>query len=330
MKGVWGLDESENSIFLSWFLTFGVCLFEENPYGWLGSTRIDYEIGDGSSTSAWFDYWCVNGPLCTSISPREIARAGFTLQDTVADVSIGETWNWPEAWRNLFPVLIHADAIQRNLSVQDQVLWMNGNKLHEFSSSEVWNSIRSREPQVDWVNVVWFSQCIPRHAFLMWLIMRRKLLTQDRILRWGADRRRNMNMMCCLLCYENFDSHEHLFFECKFSAQVWRLVRDKPSMSSVQPKRNLIVEWLSERARSKTAANFICRLIVAASAYIIWQERNNRLFRNHARPPDIVADAIVETIRYKLMGTRFKKTPRVMALLQEWEVQEGCLDDNGG
>ncbi|XP_022030979.1 uncharacterized protein LOC110931895 [Helianthus annuus] len=160
--------------------------------------------------------------------------------------------------------------------------------------------------------------------------MRKKLLTQDIILQWDLSRRKNMNMMCCLLCYENHDSHDHLFFECKFSSKIWNKVRQKVGMDDVAPKWEEIVEWLLVRANSKSAANYVSRILVAATAYFIWQERNARLFKNQMRPPDHLCQVVINTVRYKLTGVRLKRTDKVARLLQEWEIHDdGCSDDGG-
>ncbi|XP_035834095.1 uncharacterized protein LOC118482633 [Helianthus annuus] len=160
--------------------------------------------------------------------------------------------------------------------------------------------------------------------------MRKKLLTQDIILQWDFSRRKNMNMMCCLLCYENHDSHKHLFFECKFSAQVWNMVRYKAGMDSVDPKWEDIVDWLLVRSRSKSAANYVSRILVAASAYFNWQERNARLFKNQLGPLEQVYAMIIKTVRYKLMGVKMKRTERVRRLLGEWEILDADINGDGG
>ncbi|KAJ0847636.1 putative reverse transcriptase zinc-binding domain-containing protein [Helianthus annuus] len=184
--------------------------------------------------------------------------------------------------------------------------------------------------EVDWCRIVWFGQCIPRNAFLLWLIMRRKLLTQDKILSWDFSRRKNMNMMCCLLCYANHDSHSHLFFECKFSTQVWLLVRQKAGMGSVHAKWDDIVNWLLDRSNSKLASVYVAKLIVAATAYYIWQERNARLFRNQVRPPESLSEIIIQQVRYKLIGAKLKKCEKVRRLLRAWDIEGSVLHDDGG
>uniref|UniRef100_A0A251VNU9 Putative RNA-directed DNA polymerase, eukaryota, Reverse transcriptase zinc-binding domain protein n=1 Tax=Helianthus annuus TaxID=4232 RepID=A0A251VNU9_HELAN len=292
------------------------------PYMWT-------KIGNGEDTSAWYDKWCDIGPLGNFLTPRTITNAGFRLDNKVVDVQTNGVWSWPVAWRDLFPVLNQIDNVHIELNKQDKLLWRDGDDFDEVTTSGVWNSIRYRSPEVEWGSLVWFAQCIPRHAFLMWLIMRGKLLTQDKILQWGIERRKNMNMMCCMLCYQNNDSHSHLFFECPFSAQVWISVRQKVDMVSVQPKWTDIIDWLLPRARSRSVANYAARLLVAASAYIIWQERNARIFKNQMRPPEVISEVILNTVRYKLMGAKLRKTAKVQRWLGEWKIGSNTISDDG-
>ncbi|XP_022030707.1 uncharacterized protein LOC110931630 [Helianthus annuus] len=269
-------------------------------------------------------------PLGNFISPRNISDADFTLDDTVANIYSHGSWSWPMAWRDLFPVLIQLDQLHLNPTKPDRLLWRDGTDKFDFSSSGVWHSIRHKDPEVNWCNIVWFSQCIPRHAFMMWLVMKGKLLTQDKILNWELSRRKNMNMMCCLLCYKNFDSHAHLFFECEYSSQVWLIIRNKVGMSTVRPIWADIVDWLLARARSKAAGFFVAKILVAAALCFVWQERNARLFKNQLRPPEKIGEIILSTVRYKLMGAKLKSTTRVRRLLEDWEIHKGNVDDDGG
>ncbi|XP_035835814.1 uncharacterized protein LOC110887655 [Helianthus annuus] len=87
---------------------------------------------------------------------------------------------------------------------------------------------------------------------------------------------------------------------------VWNLVRVKVDRDNAEPKWASIVNWLMARSQSKTTANYVTRVFVGATAYIIWQERNARLFKNQTRPPDSICNIILKTVRYKLMGVKFK------------------------
>ncbi|XP_070029594.1 uncharacterized protein [Nicotiana sylvestris] len=53
---------------------------------------------------------------------------------------------------------------------------------------------------------------VPKHSFISWLVMRKKLLTKDRTLKMKITEDSD-----CILCVGNTESIEHLFFECTYS-----------------------------------------------------------------------------------------------------------------
>ncbi|PWA86367.1 reverse transcriptase zinc-binding domain-containing protein [Artemisia annua] len=70
----------------------------------------------------------------------------------------------------------------------------------------------------------------------------------------------------------------------------------------------------------RTAISVIGRLLLAATSYHIWIERNNRLFKNSRRSPEDLRDIIMVTIRLKLQTFRFKNTTMVSNLLTLWKM----------
>lgn len=56
-------------------------------------------------------------------------------------------------------------------------------------------------------------------------------------------------MMCCPLCVANFDSRNHLFFECNYFSQVLYKVRNHSKMQRAPPVWYDIVEWLGSREK---------------------------------------------------------------------------------
>nr|GEW50811.1 hypothetical protein [Tanacetum cinerariifolium] len=56
----------------------------------------------------------------------------------------------------------------------------------EFSVASVWDNIRPRGTSVYWHDVVWFTCCIPRHTFNLWLVIKRKLKNQDSLRQWDV------------------------------------------------------------------------------------------------------------------------------------------------
>ncbi|GJR77253.1 hypothetical protein Tco_0089618 [Tanacetum coccineum] len=56
----------------------------------------------------------------------------------------------------------------------------------DFSVKCAWEVLRPHGIEVPWLNTVWFSHAILRHAFHLCLVMRRSLKTQDKLRQWDV------------------------------------------------------------------------------------------------------------------------------------------------
>nr|GEV10409.1 hypothetical protein [Tanacetum cinerariifolium] len=126
-------------------------------------------------------------------------------------------WKWHVNWLAKYHVLNNIQVPNLNKDCEDKVVWISGaGKKSNFYTSIVWNDMQPMGHKVDWKDLLWFSQCIPKHSFVLWMVMQEKLLTQDKILKWKPNK-----VKMCAMCGQNTDSHEHLFFECKYAERVW-------------------------------------------------------------------------------------------------------------
>nr|GEV42415.1 putative reverse transcriptase domain-containing protein [Tanacetum cinerariifolium] len=103
--------------------------------------------------------------------------------------------------------------------------------------------------------------------------------------------------------------------KCVYSAKVWNLVRTLVEIDTVQPILHDIMLWFQRVASKCTFQVVVGKMLLAATSYFIWRERNNRLFKDTRRPPEEIRDLIIVTVRLKLISFRFKNTPRVQRLL---------------
>ncbi|GJV39999.1 hypothetical protein Tco_1418439 [Tanacetum coccineum] len=214
-------------------------------------------------------------------------------------------------------------------SMWDKVCWRteDGN-LKSFSVGLAWESIRARRDNVPWFHVVWFSACIPRHAFHLWLAMGRKLKTQDKLKQWDVDTSVDLNLLRCPLCKSQPDSHDHLFFSCPYSSQVWLRITNLADMPSTLPMWDDIVDWLLPISKGNSVNSIVGRLILAASTYFVWQERNNRLFAKGERRVNELCEVIAGVVRLKLTTLHFKANARVDKMMAVWKIANTCT--NGG
>ncbi|GJY35217.1 reverse transcriptase domain, reverse transcriptase zinc-binding domain protein [Tanacetum coccineum] len=192
-------------------------------------------------------------------------------------------------------------------SRQDCMKWRDTNgTMTDFTVKCVWEALRPRGNEVPWFHIVWFSHAIPRHAFQLWLIMRRSLKTQDKLRQWDVDPATDLTQVRCSLCGTQADSHEHLFFECSYSSKVWSLLRGLVGMDVVPPVLENIITWFQPLANKRTVQNIMGKILFVAATYLIWLERNNNLFKRTRRSLEKLRDAIVVMVRLKLVTFRFK------------------------
>ncbi|GJV40598.1 zinc knuckle CX2CX4HX4C containing protein [Tanacetum coccineum] len=236
-----------------------------------------YAIGDGAKASLWFDNWCNLGPLAEFIPPRDRYSAGLSALSTVSDVFYNGMWNWPIFLCDKYPQL--------------QAL---------FCPSMNINSDRPRNIKVDW-----FPYCIPRHAFHLWLVIKQRLKMKDKVASWEV---LDSLMTVCPLYEVVPDSHEHIFFECIFSQQIWSHMKVFAGLPNTNVVFSHIISEVYPFTNRKSSKSVIAKLVLAASTYFLWQERNWRLFKNNKRSTKQVIDCIYSTVRLKLLSCCFKKS----------------------
>nr|GEU59262.1 hypothetical protein [Tanacetum cinerariifolium] len=250
---------------------------------------------------------------------RKAVLGGFNHATTLSEVIVDGHFIWPNAWHSSFPDLNSIVVPILRIGVRDKPKLRNLDGVFKpFSVSAVWHVIRPRGDVVLWYHCVWFTGYIPRHAFNMWLIMKRRLKTQDMLRAWDNV---DTTKVSCALCELQADSHDHLFFECLFSTQVWHKVRVMAGLPSANPLMDSIIHDILPFANRKNSKSVCSKLVLAASAYFIWQERNNRLFRNERRSVDQVVECILNSMRLKLVSCRWKKSKAAMSgLVTVWHV----------
>ncbi|GJY19324.1 reverse transcriptase domain, reverse transcriptase zinc-binding domain protein [Tanacetum coccineum] len=269
-------------------------------------------LGDGSKVFTWADNWCSLSPLSTFVSNRDIYEAGLLNSAKVNDVILNDNWLWPNEWQLKFPMVFNMPVPLLNDHANDRLVWRDLNNVEvDFSVAVAWDSIRPRSSTVSWYKLVWYPRSIPCHAIHLWLAIKRKLKTQDSLKQWDVGSNTDLSLLRCLLCNMQPDSHDHLFFECAFSAQIWNHLKPYMRMFNIPPSLSSIVTFLVPLASKKSARVIIVKQVFAASCYFIWQERNNRLFAQQRRSSNQVIDSIISTVRLKSLSCRFKKAENV-------------------
>lgn len=142
---------------------------------------IVFRLGNGNKTSAWYDLWHPMGRLSKFINYRDVYEADFTKSAKVLEIGVNGEWNIPDEWGSRFSAIFSYPPPVLIRDRDDCMMWRTRNqKSVHFSVKNVWNDISAALEEKKWARLVWFSQCIPRHAFIVWVAMHGKLKTQDK------------------------------------------------------------------------------------------------------------------------------------------------------
>ncbi|XP_075473646.1 uncharacterized protein LOC142504743 [Primulina tabacum] len=121
-----------------------------------------------------------------------------------------------------------------------------------------------------WKPLISRSFILPKHRFTLWLMAHAKLLTRDR-LSFVEDK-------SYVLCNEELESINHLFFQCKFSVALWKEIRNWLGMSKNMASPTAVLRVFRNCYRGNSVLSRMCITALAATVYNIWSARNRCIF----------------------------------------------------
>ncbi|MFS7982761.1 hypothetical protein Hanom_Chr10g00966601 [Helianthus anomalus] len=101
-------------------------------------------------------------------------------------------------------------------------------------------------------------------------------------------------------------------------------------MGSVNDTWTSIMQWMELNDNSRTLEHIVCNILVAASTYFIWQERNNRLFSQVQRNASVLSKVIIDTVWLRIMGFRISRDPKQKKLVDRWMISKKNMDIDPG
>nr|GEY08298.1 RNA-directed DNA polymerase, eukaryota, reverse transcriptase zinc-binding domain protein [Tanacetum cinerariifolium] len=242
---------------------------------WLDNLLRELHTSLSSVTLVYYDISSLPA-IDSFLSRREIYATGFSNDAYVADCINDNNWMCLEDWILKYPALNQYLVPSLNKDMKDKLLWKSNNgSLREFANSHVWNDMRVLNGRFHCWNVIWFSQNVPRHAFVLWMVVKKKLITQDKLAEWKPGRK-------CPFCKKVEDSHNHLFFYCDYSKEIWMEVQKLTNEQYLFDLDGCIPK-VSNLPCKNSIWSIVRILCIANTVYHIWQEKNTRLFQQKTR-----------------------------------------------
>ncbi|KAJ9540805.1 hypothetical protein OSB04_027311 [Centaurea solstitialis] len=316
-KHIWDLLTRRNSLWVNWIWRYYIrqhsfwLLKPKLSWSWVFRRILDtrllvrrffvYQLGSGETVNAWADTWLDAGPLSDIISFRRFTSEGYHLRTSVRDLIVECDGSWPIVWVIWNPIAFDQHVPNLTDGAADVVRWkdVHGNAI-DFSIREASRSILGIDPLVPWTKFVWFKGHVPKFSFCMWIACCWRLPTQDRIGTWFS----GSTTLSCALCDECMDSHDHLFFGCTYSREVWRRIKVEFGLFGFPELWTDIMEVLGD---NRGPSKMVHRLALSGTVYHIWRERNRRLFRDVKQLPIVTYRQVRDQIRLYMASWRIGK-----------------------
>ncbi|GJY90404.1 hypothetical protein Tco_0505600 [Tanacetum coccineum] len=98
------------------------------------------------------------------------------------------------------------------------------------------------------------------------------------------------------------------------------IVKKKISMVYVDNNWKEILNRVTIMACNNSIRSILRRIVLAASVYYIWDERNKRLFGNQKRDYKTVLLMIINNMRMKLVSFKVRNSSQVANVSKEWQI----------
>ncbi|XP_057460090.1 uncharacterized protein LOC130750511 [Actinidia eriantha] len=155
-----------------------------------------------------------------------------------------------------------------HIAINRMELWARDGK---FSTKAAYEYFRPRKINLIWPKLVWKSCIIPKHSFILWLGLKGRLLTRDKM--QGIIEDQN-----CPLCNAADESIDHLFFQCNVGKQVWLQIKYWLGITRAMNTLKAAVKWIIKEARGTGVQAKAKQIGFACTVYYLWEARNERIF----------------------------------------------------
>ncbi|KAK9286213.1 hypothetical protein L1049_014598 [Liquidambar formosana] len=252
----------------------------------------------GVKSTAKEDVWVGDNSL-SSLFPRlyRLSRAkDVVIADVVSMDSNSLSWNLFLS-RNLndreFDEMSLLDTIQNVLiypSSCDRRLWKCHSSL-SFSSKSFFDSLRKDDsvPVFNPARMIWKAIVPLKVKILAWSTAHKRTNTND----WVQRKRPFvcLSPQWCVLCKKEGEFVDHLFLHCDISIALWQRLFNLANLSWVRPSYSLLEVEFRGFGRSKRA-KVLWSSVVLAIFWVIWIERNSRIFRDLVEEMDVLASLL--------------------------------------
>lgn len=128
------------------------------------------------------------------------------------------------------------------------------------------------------VDLIWHHQVPLKVSIFAWRLMRDRLSTRSNLASRGI---LQLDTALCVTGCGSIETSDHLFLSCPFFVELWEQLRLWIGCVGVDSNiiSNHFVQFTCLSGFAKARRSFL-QLIWLLTTWVIWSERNNRLFKN--------------------------------------------------
>ncbi|CAA7032182.1 unnamed protein product [Microthlaspi erraticum] len=121
----------------------------------------------------------------------------------------------------------------------------------------------------------------------------------------------------CILCQDPLETRDHLFFSCRYSAEIWSALSKGLLGLRYTTIWADLVTIISDKSQDRIRL-FLARYVFQATLHSIWRERNARRHGEQPTPPNQLINTIDKTVRNRIQTIRNTRDHKYEEALQTW------------
>ena len=122
-------------------------------------------------------------------------------------------------------------------------------------------------PKVEWTVMVWERLSIPKHRFILWLVMLEKIRTTEDLGRIGL-----VTDESCLFCNGGQEVIQHLFFKCTYNLRCIEEINGWLGWKCQAIRMDKLFKWI-RKTKLEDLKKIILYVVLSALVYHIWKVR---------------------------------------------------------
>ncbi|GKU97121.1 hypothetical protein SLEP1_g10301 [Rubroshorea leprosula] len=105
----------------------------------------------------------------------------------------------------------------------------------------------------------------------------------------------------CVLCNNDSETIEHLFFKCYHARRVWQVLSNLAGIPFMDSWQRLLM-WMGKWIQRKSLYWTFIKLIWSAAIYHVRMKRNNRIHQQVFRTEEAICEQVQFDVKHRILG----------------------------